>query len=175
MWESLMHFDISPWNLVVRAVVVYFVVLILLRISGKRQIGQMGATEFVSVLLISNAVQNSMNGGDNSLSGGLLLASVLIALSIFISFLTYKSNFFQKVFEGTPRLLIHQGKYVESALKKELLSKSEVGTLLRKQGVRNITDVKVGILESDGTLSLIHYSDLAQSSDSSGDDSISPI
>ena len=174
MWQSLMHFDLSPLNLVIRAAVVYFSVLILLRISGKRQIGQMGATEFVSILLISNAVQNSMNGGDNSLSGGLLLASVLITLSILISYLTYKNDFFQKIFEGTPRLLIRDGKYIEKALQKEFLSKSEVAVLLRRQGIRKVTEVKVGILEADGTLSLIHYSDLAHSTDSD-DDSVAPI
>ena len=67
MWHNLMSFELPPVNLAIRALVIYFVVLILLRISGKRQLGQMGATEFVSILLISNAVQNSMNGGDNSI------------------------------------------------------------------------------------------------------------
>lgn len=114
-----MHFDIAPLNLVVLAAIVYFSVLILLRISGKRQ---MGPTEFVSVLLISNAIQNSMNGGDNSLIGGILLALVLISLSITISFLTYKNKFFRNLFEGIPRLLIHNGKFVEKALHKEFLS-----------------------------------------------------
>ena len=69
----------------------------------------MGATEFVAVLLISNAVQNSMNGGDNSLSGGLLLAAVLVGLSSLISYLTYKSRLFSSVFEGTPTLLVNRG------------------------------------------------------------------
>ncbi len=160
MWQSLMHFDVAPINLVVRAAVVYFAILILLRISGKRQIGQMGATEFVSVLLISNAVQNSMNGGDNSLIGGLLLALVLIALSITISYLTFKSKFFQNLFEGTPRLLIHDGKFVEQALRKEFLSKSEVNVLIRKQGVSHVSEVKVGVLEADGTLSLLRHTEI---------------
>ena len=160
MWENLMHFDVAPANLIVRAAAVYFVVLILLRVSGKRQIGQMGATEFVSVLLISNAVQNSMNGGDNSLIGGVLLAAVLISLSILISFLTYKSKFFQNLFEGTPRLLIHEGKFVDRALKKEFLSKTEVNVLIRKQGLRHVSEIKVGVLEADGTLSLLRFTEL---------------
>src|SRR3954471_22910725 len=97
--------DVPYWNLIVRAIVVYLAVLILLRISGKRQLGQMGATEFVAILLISNAVQNSMNGGDNSLTGGLILATVLVGLSALISYLTYRSRFFSTIFEGTPTLL----------------------------------------------------------------------
>jgi uncharacterized membrane protein YcaP (DUF421 family) len=167
MWQNLMHFDVAPLNLVVRATVVYLAVLIMLRISGKRQIGQMGATEFVSILLISNAVQNAMNGGDNSLSGGLLLAVVLIVLSYAIGFLVYRSKTFSAVFEGTPRLIIHDGKVIHKALRKELLSSSELKVLLRKQGVHNFNEVKSAVLEADGTLSIIRHADIAISGDKS--------
>src|SRR5678809_648117 len=92
MLQNLVDLHLSPLNLIIRAVVVYLAVLILLRISGKRQLGQMGATEFVAILLISNAVQNSMNGGDNSLTGGLILATVLIALSSLVALMTYRSK-----------------------------------------------------------------------------------
>lgn len=158
-----MDFNIPPLNLGIRAVLVYLSVLILLRISGKRQIGQMGATEFVTVLLISNAVQNSMNGGDNSLSGGVLLAIVLICLSSLISFLTYRSRFFTSVFEGTPTLLIHKGKLIHKNLAKERLRESELKTMLRKQGLHYFHDIETAILESDGTLSVTKMSDLNHS------------
>jgi uncharacterized membrane protein YcaP (DUF421 family) len=160
MWQNLVHFDVSPLNLVVRGTVVYLAVLLMLRISGKRQIGQMGATEFVSILLISNAVQNAMNGGDNSLSGGLLLAVVLIVLSVSIAYLTYYSRTFTRIFEGTPRLLVHNGKAIPRALQKELLSVPEFHVLLRKQGVHGTKEIKSAVLEADGTLSIIRYSDL---------------
>ncbi len=122
-----MDFNLSPLNLVTRAIIVYLAVLILLRVSGKRQLGQMGATEFVAILLVSNAVQNSMNGGDNSLIGGLLLAAVLVGISTLISYLTYRSRFFSSIFEGTPTLLIHRGKIINKNLAKERLSESELG------------------------------------------------
>lgn len=166
--ESLLNFQLPTWNLLIRGAVVYLAVLILLRVSGKRQIGQMGPTEFVSILLISNAVQNSMNGGDTSLVGGLLLAAVLIFLSYSISFLTYRSRFFQSVFEGTPRLLIHDGHTIEKALRLELLSKDELKTILRKQGVHHFHDVKSAVLEADGKLSIIRYSDLHEHEAHSG-------
>jgi uncharacterized membrane protein YcaP (DUF421 family) len=132
----------------------------MLRISGKRQIGQMGATEFVSILLISNAVQNSMNGGDNSLSGGLLLAAVIIVLSISIAYLTYYSRAFSRVFEGTPRLLVHNGNVIPKAFQRELLSMPEFHTLLRKQGIHGTKEIKSAVLEADGTLSIIRFSDI---------------
>jgi len=152
--QNLLHNDIPAWNLLVRAVVVYLTVLILLRISGKRQMGQMGATEFVAILLISNAVQNAMNGGDNSLSAGLWLAIILIAMSTLISFLTYRSQFFRTVFEGTPSLLVHKGKIIREHLDRERLSETELRTLLRKQGVHHIHELDNAVLEADGTLSI---------------------
>jgi len=160
MWKNFVDLSLSPLDLVIRAAVVYLAILILLRISGKKQVGQMGAVEFVTILLISNAVQNSMNGGDNSLLGGLVIATVLIALSMAFSWLTYKSTTFQTVFEGSPRLLIYDGKAIEKALQKEFLSKSELHILMRKQGVHQVTDVKSAVLEADGTLSLVRYQDL---------------
>jgi uncharacterized membrane protein YcaP (DUF421 family) len=141
-------------NLAIRAVAVYLSVLILLRISGKRQMGQMNATEFVAILLISNAVQNSMNGGDNSLTGGLFLALILIATSAAITYLTFKSKIASTIFEGTPTLLIHKGKAVEANLKKEFLSHSEFKTLLRKQGYHDISNIETAVLEADGSLSI---------------------
>ena len=160
MSNNLLHFELPAINLLVRATVVYLSVLILLRVSGKRQVGQMGATEFVAILLISNAVQNAMNGGDNSLVGGVFLAGVLILLSTSISILAFKSRFFEAVFEGTPRLLIHEGHMIEKNLKRELLSHSQLRTLLRKQGVHHLSEVRSAVLEADATLSIIRYSDL---------------
>lgn len=150
----MFHFDIPYMDLIIRAVVVYLSVLLLLRMGGKRQMGQMNATEFVAILLISNAVQNSMNGGDNSLIGGLLLAAVLIATSTLISYLTYKSKIVSTIFEGNPTLLIHKGSLIKKNTEKELLSESELKTLLRKQGFHDISKIQTAVLEADGTLSV---------------------
>ena len=161
MWQSLEKMTVAPLELAIRAVVVYLAILILLRISGKRQVGQMGAVELVTILLISNAVQNSMNGGDNSLAGGLVLAAVLVGLSMAFSWLGYHSKTFAAVFEGTPRLLVHDGKRLEAACHKELLTHQELHVLLRKQGIQQLRDVKSAVLEADGSLSVVRYQDLA--------------
>jgi uncharacterized membrane protein YcaP (DUF421 family) len=152
--DNLFTPELPLLNLAFRAIVVYLSVLILLRIGGKRQMGQMNATEFVAILLISNAVQNSMNGGDNSLAGGLVLAVVLIGASTLISYLTYKSKIVSTIFEGSPTLLIHKGKVLTKNLEKELLSDGELRTLLRKQGFHHLEDIQTAILEADGTVSI---------------------
>lgn len=154
MLEHFFSPDIPLLNLALRALIVYLSVLILLRLSGKRQMGQMGATEFVAVLLISNAVQNAMNGGDNSITGGIVLAAVLIAASTLISYLTFRSKFFAAVFEGTPTLLVNQGRLVKKSMHSERMSESELHVLLRKQGIHSLKNISTAILEADGTLSV---------------------
>lgn len=160
MRELITHVDLPIWNLVVRATVVYFAIVILLRVSGKRQVGQMGAAELATLLLISNAVQNSMNGGDNSLGGGIVLAAVLIFLGMGTAYLSYRSRFFRNLFEGSPRLLVHEGKALEKALRREELTSTDLTILLRKQGVHAAAEVKTAILETDGSLSIIRFADL---------------
>ncbi|MFZ4714961.1 MAG: DUF421 domain-containing protein [Bacteriovoracaceae bacterium] len=151
--------ELSLLELTIRAVLVYLSILILLRLSGKRQMGQMSPTEFVAILLISNAVQNAMNGGDNSLGGGLWLAFILIGLSTVISFVTYRSRFFSHIFEGTPTLLIHKGKMISKHMSQERLSDAELKALLRKQGIHHMDEIETAILESDGTLSITRVND----------------
>lgn len=160
MWSNLTQLSIPGWNLVFRAAIVYLSVLLLLRISGKRQLGQMGATEFVAILLISNAVQNAMNGGDNSLVGGLILALVLVFLSWLISVLTFRSKKMQTLFEGTPSLLIHRGEPVLKNMMKERITRGELVVLLRKQGIHQFNEVHTAILEADGVLSVTKTTDV---------------
>ncbi|MEN6356856.1 MAG: YetF domain-containing protein [Armatimonadota bacterium] len=155
MW----HLSFPCWQFIARAAVVYIAVIVLLRLGGKRQVGQMGVGELVAILLISNAVQNSMNGGDNSITGGVILASVIIALSIFMEYATFKSKRFENLIQGRPTLLIHHGKMIEHNLDKERLSPSELKTILRRQGIHDIHEVAEAILESDGYVSVTKYSD----------------
>lgn len=155
MWENLVEMNVSGLNLVIRGVVVYFSVLVLLRVGGKKQIGQMGPTEFVAVLLISNAVQNAMNAGDNSLVGGLILAATLVFLSCTISYATYKFKSAEVFFEGAPAILIHHGKMIRENLIKEPISENDLYQLIRRQGLWDISEIKTAILESDGGLTII--------------------
>jgi uncharacterized membrane protein YcaP (DUF421 family) len=156
MHDLFFHTDIPIWNLIIRGVVVYFGIVLLLRISGKRQVGQMGATELATILLISNAVQNSMNGGDNSLMGGMILAGVLIALGSMLTYLTYRKRIFRVIFEGRPTLLVHHGKVIEKAMCAERITRTDLTILMRKQGIHKLSEIQTAILETDGSLSLLH-------------------
>jgi len=148
------------WNLIVRAVIVYLVVLALLRLSGKRQVANLGTSELVALLLISNAVQNAMNGGDNSLTGGLVLAGVLMVLSFGCAVLTYFSRDWERFIQGRPTMLMHKGILLRHNLRRELLSIREFRALLRKQGVQDFHEVEEAVLESDGYVSVVKKIDL---------------
>jgi uncharacterized membrane protein YcaP (DUF421 family) len=159
--DAMWHLSFPAWHFLLRGSVVYVSILMLLRLGGKRQIGQMGTGEFVAILLISNAVQNSMNGGDNSVTGGLILASVIILLSYLIDYVTFKSHHMEAWVQGRPRLLIHQGEVLPRNLDKELLNLSELKTMLRRQGIHSLSEIQEAVLESNGSLSIIRKEEAA--------------
>ena len=142
------------WEFVVRAAVVYVFILVLLRVGGKRAIGQMGAGEFVAILLVSNAVQNSMNGGDNSITGGLILSTIIVGLSVLLAYITYYSKAADNVIEGVPVILVRHGEMIHKNLRHALLNEYELRHALRNQGVGHLRDVELAILESDGKISV---------------------
>src|SRR5271157_4011468 len=106
------------WHFVVRAVVVYGFLLVLLRFTGKRQVGQLAPFDLVLLLVLSNAVQNVMNGGDNSITGGLILATTLVALNWLIGFVTDHSKWLEGFIEGRPVILVHDGRIYPRALRR---------------------------------------------------------
>src|SRR5512140_2940165 len=112
MWSP----SVQVWELVVRAVIVYAALLVLLRVTGKRQVGQLAPFDLVLLLVLSNAVQNSMNAGDNSLVGGLISAATLIGLNYLVGLATYRSKRLEAIIEGQPQVLIHNGKLFEKVL-----------------------------------------------------------
>lgn len=147
--------DLPLANLAFRAATVFIVLLLLLRLANKRQVAQLGMPDFVALLLVSNAVQNAMNGGDNSLVGGLVMALVLIVLSTLFQYATYRSPALERIVQGAPTLLIHRGEIVDAHLRRELLTRRELHAMLRKQGVHDVGEVAEAVLESDGYVSIV--------------------
>jgi uncharacterized membrane protein YcaP (DUF421 family) len=151
MWNM----SIAWWEFVLRGIVIYVFLIILLRVTGKRQIGQMSPFDLVLLLVLSNAVQNSMNGGDNSLIGGMISAATLVAINWLIGLLTYKSKKAETLIEGRPELLIHNGRLFAQALASSRLTVHELKTALRQAGCSEIEEVRAAFLENDGTISVI--------------------
>ena len=145
------------WEYVIRGAVVYVFLILILRLTGKRQIGQMSPFDLVLLLVLSNAVQNSMNGGDNSITAGMILALTLVTLNWFTGFLTYQSKIAERLIEGSPQLLLHNGKIHEKSLADAQLTREELMSSLRAEGYRDVSSIRAAILENDGSVSVIPY------------------
>ena len=139
----------------VRTLVVYLALIVLLRVSGKRQLGQMTPFDLVVLLVISNAVQNAMVGPDTSLVGGLLAAAILVGLNWLVDRLGLRSGWLRERLIGTPTLLIHDGQLLEERLSREGIDRDEVMQALREHGVDDLEQVKLAVLEVDGTISVV--------------------
>src|SRR5215467_14351507 len=122
----MLNLAVPVWELILRSVVVYGFLLVLLRLTGKRQVGQLSPFDLVLLLVLSNAVQNSMNGGDNSLIGGLVSATTLVAVNYLVGFLTFKSKRMEVLIEGRPLVLIHNGKLFEDVMARAQLTHHEL-------------------------------------------------
>ena len=151
MWNTA----IPWWEFIFRGTVVYVFLLILLRITGKRQIGQLAPFDLVLLLVLSNAVQNSMNGGDNSLIGGLISATTLIVLNFSVAYATYKSKWLEATVEGRPQIIVHNGQLFREAMENARLTHHELDAALRSAGCGCIEDVHSAILENSGSISVI--------------------
>lgn len=149
-------FDMSVpwWELIIRGLVVYVFLIALLRLTGKRQIGQLSPFDLVLLLILSNAVQNSMNAGDNSLIGGLILATTLIGVNYIVGLITFKSKKLETIIEGRPQVIIHNGKLFEDVMNEAKLTRHELDSTLRQSGYFEIKDVRLAILENNGTVTV---------------------
>jgi uncharacterized membrane protein YcaP (DUF421 family) len=143
------------WTLVVRGLVVYLFLVVALRLSGRRELGQMTSFDLVLLLLVSNAVQNSINAGDNSLSGGLVSAATLFLINRAVGFASWRWRGFERLVQGRPLRLVTDGRVHEAALRSEMLTMAELRSALRKQGIASIGDCQRVILEPDGTLTAV--------------------
>lgn len=142
-------------EIVLRTVVVYITVFVLLRIAGKRELGQMSVADLVVILVIANAVQNSMNGGDNSLTAGLVAAATLVAMNVLLERLGSRIPLFSRFVVDEPTLLMQDGTLIEKHLESENVRVDEIEMAAREHGIATLDEVKDAILEPDGSISII--------------------
>jgi uncharacterized membrane protein YcaP (DUF421 family) len=147
-------------EIVLRTIVIYLVVLVGVRLSGKREVGQMTPFDLTLLLLISNSVQNAMTGPDNSLLGGIAAAITLLVMNYVVAELSGTNRRFRKVIEGQPTLLIHNGQIITAHLAKEHVSMDELERALREHGINSYHEVALGVLEVDGSISCLKYDEL---------------
>ncbi len=148
-------------QILVRTGVIYLFVLAGVRLSGKREVGQMTPFDLTLLLLLSNAVQNAMTGPDTSLVGGAVAAGTLLVMNYLVADLSGVNRRFRRFIQGQPSLLIHDGKVIASHMAREHVTLDEVERALREHGIARIQDVSLAILEVDGSISVLKYDDVA--------------
>jgi uncharacterized membrane protein YcaP (DUF421 family) len=149
-------------QIAIRTGIIYLLVLIGVRLSGKREVGQMTPFDLTLLLLLSNSVQNAMTGPDTSLAGGAIAACTLLALNYFVAELSGTNRRFRRLIQGQPTLLIHDGKTIESHMAKEHVSVDELQRALREHGINAIDQTALAVLEVDGSISCLKYDEIKQ-------------
>jgi uncharacterized membrane protein YcaP (DUF421 family) len=135
---------------IVRPIIVYFALVVLLRIFGKRELAQLNPFDLVVLLSISNTVQNAIIGDDNSVSGGVLGALSLFVVNYAVVRFLFRHRRIDQILEGKPTTLIAQGKIIRDALSKELLTESELTAVAHRQGFEHLNEIECCVLESGG-------------------------
>ncbi len=146
--------DLDWWELVARGAIVYLALLAMMRLSGRRTVGQFTPFDLLVVMLLSEAVSNSMTGGDESLFGGLIIAATLLSLTMLLAFLTSRSKKLEQIIEGSPVLIGRDGVFFDKVLKNCRLSQSDVEEALREADCPR-PHMKCAFLEADGRISIM--------------------
>ena len=150
MWKL----SLPWWEFIARAVVVYIFLLVILRVTGKRQVGQLAPFDLVLLLVLSNALQNSMNGGDNTVTGGVISAVTLVFLNWLLGYATYRSKKIGRFVEGRPQVIVHNGQVYRDVMESERLTQDELDAAIRLAGCASLHDVHFAILENNGQISV---------------------
>lgn len=156
---QLLDLAMPWWEFLLRAGAVYVVLLVLVRLSGKRSVGQFTPFDMILLILLGTAVQNSLIGEDVSLVGGLLLAATLIGLNHAVGWLAARSRRFHGFVEGRAVKIIVDGKLDRDLLRREGVSEMDLEEALRRAGMEDVSEARCGWIETDGHITLIRRKD----------------
>lgn len=147
-------FALTPdlWQVVLRTTIIYVLVLAGLRLSGKREMGELASFDFVMILLLANAVQNAMTGPNTSVTGGVVAAATLLVLNYSVSTLAHRYPRLRRIILGQRTTLIEQGIPQLDTLEREHIDEDEIMTAAREHDIQKISDIRTAWLEVDGNI-----------------------
>jgi uncharacterized membrane protein YcaP (DUF421 family) len=150
----MLNLGVPWWELVLRPAVIYIALLAGLRIFGKREVGQFTLFDLVFILLVANAVQPAMTGPDSSLLGGVIIIATLLAANLSVAFLD-RMPFFHRLTTPAPTVIVKDGMCLTGAMLRESVLESDVEMAMREHGLDKLSDVKLAVLEADGSISIV--------------------
>lgn len=138
-----------------RVALLYLFCLLLLRLAGRRELSQLSPIDLMAMLLLSETVSPALTGGDDSLAGGMIAAGTLVALSVAVSWMSYRSRRFEKLVQGHALVLIDNGRVHSDVMRQERISNEDLRTALHEQGVLAVDEVKRAFVEPGGEITVI--------------------
>jgi uncharacterized membrane protein YcaP (DUF421 family) len=140
---------------ILRPIIVYFALIVGLRLAGKRELAQLNPFDLVVLLTLSNTVQNAIIGEDNTVTGGLVGAATLLIVNYLVVRFVYKNNKIEKIIEGNEDVLIENGKVNQAMLDRDIISLSELTIAAHRQGFNSLDEVERAVLEPEGGISFL--------------------
>jgi uncharacterized membrane protein YcaP (DUF421 family) len=161
-WKTIFSPDVPLLEIVLRASVMYISLFVLLRVILKRQTGSLGMTDLLLITLLADASQNAMAGEYTSIIDGIILVTTIIFWNYAFDWLSFKFDWFSRLIEPAPLLLIKEGRLLRKNMRKELITEQELMSQLREQGLDDLTKVKEAYMESDGQFSVVQKKERQQ-------------
>jgi len=155
MWTDMFDLDLPVLEKIIRAIIIYLFLILGFRLAGKRELAQLNAMDLVVLLLISNTVQNSIIGNDNTVTGGVIGAATLLVVNYLTVRFLFAHPKFDRLIEGSPTVLMAEGHLNRDAMQKELVTRTELQVAAHRQGFGSLHEVEQAILESSGVISFI--------------------
>jgi len=155
MWHDMFALGLPVAEKIIRPILVYFFLLIGLRLAGKRELAQLNPFDFIVLMTLSNTVQNAIIGDDNTVLGGMIGAATLLAVNYGVVRATRSSRFLQRLLAGRGDILVKDGVIQKDHLDRELISKGELLAAAHKQGIMSLKEVEYCVLEPTGTLTFV--------------------
>jgi uncharacterized membrane protein YcaP (DUF421 family) len=145
---------VPVWELALRAVLIYGGLLVALRLFGKRQVGQFTLYDLVFIVLVANALQPAITGPDNTLLGGFVLIAAFGATNFLISRISLHPRF-HRILMAPAAVVVRNGRMLKPTMEREGVQSEEIESAMRDHGIDDIGDVRLGVLEPDGTISIV--------------------
>jgi uncharacterized membrane protein YcaP (DUF421 family) len=150
----VLELTVPWWQLAVRGGVMFLGVLLLLRLSGKRQVGELTPFDLVLLLLVSEAASPALTGGDESMTGAAIVIATMLALNAVLGRIGSRSHRVERTLEGRPRFLIRNGRVDYTMLRRESVSKNDLLAALRAEGCGTPNQAEYAVLETSGKISV---------------------
>jgi uncharacterized membrane protein YcaP (DUF421 family) len=150
----MFELHVAWWELLARAGLIYFALFLMVRLSGKRTVGQFTPFDLLVVMLLSEAVSNGLSGGEDSVTGAWIVAAALIVMNGLLGFISSRSKRLERLLEGSPVLIGREGVWFPDVMRRHRLGEADVQKALREADC-SLGDLKLAILETDGHISII--------------------